>query len=332
MPNSFHLNRRSVLGAAAAAAATTLLPASARAQAAWPNRPIKIVEVSAAGGSSDVIARMVGSKLSPRLGQPFIVEGRSGAGGMVGYDFVTKSPADGYTLLSATTALSTNAASGKKLSFDPMKDFAPIGQIAASPLIIVVPADSPIKTLRDLIETARAKPGDGIRFGSSGIGTMSHIGMELLAAQAKVQFLHVPYKGVSLSVNDLFGGQLQALLGTVATHSALLESGKLRGLMVASPQRSPFLPNLPTSAEAGFPDYVIEFWWGLMGPAGMPPDVVKRLNTELNAVLAQADTRETLARFAAVPRPGTPEDFGRLHAFEVARWTKVIKDANIKIE
>jgi len=332
MPVSTHLNRRSVLGAAAAVAATSLLPASARAQAVWPSRPVKIVEVSAVGGSSDVIARMVGSKLSARLGQPFIVEGKTGAGGMLGYEFVAKSPPDGYTLLSTTTALSTNAASGKKLSFDPMKDFAPIGQIAASPLIIVVPADSPIKTLRDLVELARAKPGDGIRYGSSGVGTMSHIGMELLAAQAKVQFMHVPYKGVSLSVNDLFGGQLQALLGTVATHAALLESGKLRGLMVASPQRSPFLPNLPTSAEAGFPDFVIEFWWGLMGPTGMPPDVVKRLNSELNLVLAQADVREMLTRFAAVTRPGTPEDFGRLHAFEVNRWSKLIKDANIKIE
>lgn len=328
------INRRIFLAANAVlvAAAAASLPTSVSAQATWPSRPIKLVDVFAPGGSTDTIARMVGSKLSARLGQPVVVENRTGAGGALGIDSVAKSPPDGYTLLLTSTAMPTNSASGKKLPYDLLKDLAPIGQIATTPLLIVVPVDSPIKTLRDLVERARAKPADGIRYGSSGVGSMSHIGMELLASVAQVQFLHVPYKGVSLSVTDLLGGQLQALLGTVATHSAMLEGARMRGLVVTSPQRSPFLPNVPTSAEAGFPGFQIEFWFGLMGPAGMPADVVARLNTELGAIVALPDVREALARFAATPKTGTPEDFGRLNAFEVSRWTKVIKDANIKVE
>jgi tripartite-type tricarboxylate transporter receptor subunit TctC len=330
MPNP--VNRRSLLDAATATALAVLLPAGASAQTTWPNRPIKLIDAYAPGGSTDTLARMIGSKLSARLGQPIVVENRSGAGGALGTDSVAKSPPDGYTLLLTSTAMPTNAASGKKLPYDFLKDLAPIGLIATTPLLIVVPADSRIKTLRDLVDLARAKPGDGVRYGSSGVGSMSHIGMELLASVAQVQFLHVPYKGVSMSVTDLLGGQLQALLGTVATHVQMLEAGRMRGLVVTSPQRSPFLPNVPTSIEAGFPGFQIEFWFGLMCPAGVPPEVIRRLNTELNVILGQADVRELLARFAAIPKPSTPEEFGRLNAFEVGRWSKLIKDANIKME
>ena len=331
---NFLINRHFASGVHAVliAAMAVVLATNAGAQSTWPNRPIKLVDVFAPGGSTDTIARMVGSKLSARLGQPVVVENRTGAGGALGIDSVAKSAPDGYTLLLTSTAMPTNSASGKKLPYDLLKDLAPIGQIATTPLLIVVPVDSPIRTLRDLVDRARAKPSDGIRYGSSGVGSMSHIGMELLASVAQVQFLHVPYKGVSLSVTDLLGGQLQALLGTVATHSAMLEGGRMRGLVVTSPQRSPFLPNVPTSAEAGLPGFQIEFWFGLMGPAGMPAEVVSRLNTELSAIVALPDVREALARFAATPRTGTPEEFGRLNAFEITRWTKVIKDANIKVE
>jgi tripartite-type tricarboxylate transporter receptor subunit TctC len=274
---------------------------------------------------------MLANKLAPRLGQPFIVENKPGAGLNLGTDFVAKSPRDGHTLLIATTAMCTNAASGKKLPFDYLKDFAPIGQIATTPLIVVVSVDSPLKTLRDLLDQARAKP-DSIRYSSSGIGSMSHIGMELLAAEAKVKMTHVPYRGASLAIADIISGQVQVALGTVATYSGLLEGGKMRALAATSMQRSPYLPQVPTTTEAGLPRSVIEFSFGLMGPSAMPPEAVQQLNTELNAVLAEGETRRFLARFAAVPAPGTPEDLGKLNAFEVARWSKLIREADIRIE
>jgi tripartite-type tricarboxylate transporter receptor subunit TctC len=325
------MNRRSVLEAAAAAAAAALLPASAGAQAAWPNRPIKLIVPFPPGGGSDVIARALGTRLSARLGQPIVIENKGGAGGAIATDAAAKAPPDGYTLLFTTTAMATNAASGKKLPFDLLKDLVPIGQIGATPLLIAGSANSPATTLRELIDLARAKP-NGINYGSSGVGSMSHIGMELLASEAKVQLLHVPYKGTALAVNDLVSGQLQAVLGTFATLSQLVEGGKLRALAVTGSQRAALAPNVPTVTELGLPGARIDFWWGLMGPARMPPEVVKRVNDELNAVLVQPEVRELLAREVAVPTPGTPDDFGKLMAFEVTRWSKLIKDANIKME
>lgn len=324
-----------VAAISAAIAVTALLPAATHAQTqsqtSWPSKPIKLMVPFPPGGGSDVIARTIGARLSARLGQQMVIENRSGAGGTLATEAVVKSPADGYTLLFTTTAMPTNAASGRKLPFDLLKDLAPIGQIGATPLIIVAPAISPVKSLRQMIDLARAKP-NGINYGSSGIGSMSHIGMELVAAEAKVQMLHVPYKGTSLAMTDLVSGQLHAVLGTFATLWQLVEAGKLRALAVTGAQRSAFAPNLPTVAEAGLPGAQIDFWWGIMAPARMPPDVVKRLNDELNTVLAQPETREALAREGAIPKPGSPEEFGKLMAFEVARWSKLIKDANIRME
>jgi len=329
------MNRRALLRAvtgSAAGAALTLLPGIAAAQAAWPSqKPIRIIEVSAPGGSGDVMARMVAGKLAARLGQSVVVENRVGAGGTLGTDAVAKAAPDGYTLLLDNSAIATNSASGKKLPYEPIKDFIRIGQIAATPLVVVVPADSPIKTLRQLVDAARVQP-DAVRYGSSGVGSMSHIGMELLAATAKAPLMHVPYKGLPLSTADLLAGRLQASLSSVATNAALLDSGKLRAIVATSPTRSPFLPNLPTSAEAGLPDFQIEYWWGLSGPAGMPADVVQRLNGELNTILADADTRAFLARVAATPKPGTPGAFDQLVTFEISRWSQLIRDAGIKME
>ncbi|MEY4099106.1 MAG: hypothetical protein RL300_277 [Pseudomonadota bacterium] len=331
MKLSRQMNRRFVLGAAAAAMTAGFLPTVASAQGAWPSRPIKLIDAFTPGGSSDMIARAIGAKLAARLGQPVIVENKAGAGGALGTDAVAKAPADGYTLLLTTTGMPTNSALSKKLPFDLTKDLIPIGQIAATTLVIVVPVNSPIKTLKDMVDMARAKP-NSITYGSSGVGSMSHIGMELLASEAKVKMLHVPYKGTSLATTDLMGGQLHALLGTFATYSQLLESGKLRALVVASPHRLAFAPNVPTAAESGLPGFQIDFSWGIMGPAGMPANVVKRLNEEVNLAVTQPDMRELLARVAAVPTPGAPEVYGKQMVFEVNRWSKVIQDANIKVE
>ena len=325
--------RRVRIGASAVCiiAAMALTSVSAGAQSPWPSRPVKLVVPFPPGGGSDVIARVVGARLSVRLGQQVVIENRAGAGGALATEAVAKAPADGYTLLFTTTAMATNAASGKKLPFDLAKDLAPVGQIGATPLVIVAPAISPVKTLRQLIDLARAAP-HGINYGSSGVGSMSHIGMELLASEAKVRLLHVPYKGTSLAMTDLISGQLHAVLGTFATTGQLIEGGKLRGLAVTGAQRSTFAPNLPSVTEIGLPGAQIDFWWGLMSPARMPPETLRRLNDELNTVLALSETRESLAREAAVPKPGTPDVFGRLMVFEVARWSKLIKDANIRME
>jgi len=323
------VTRRVVL--AAAASACLALPMQTLAQTQWPGKPIKLIVPFTAGGSNDNIARALGSKLSARLGQPIIIDNRGGGGGTIGTDAVAKSPADGYTLLLASTSITTNAASGKKLPFDPLKDLEPIGLVAASPFAVVVANDLKVTTLREFIDLARAKPKT-INYGSAGVGGMNHLGTELFASAAKVQLTHVPYKGISLAFTDLMGGSLQMLLPSLASATQQIQSGKMRGLAVTGAQRSPLAPNIPTASEAGVPGFQLEVWFGLMGPARMPPNVVKRLNEEVNAALASPDMKEMLAREGAEPRPGTPDDFNKLIRSEVARWTSLIRDSNIQIE
>lgn len=324
-----HITRRAFLATNAALASALTLDVNA--QVGWPQRPIKLIDAFNAGGSTDLVARVVASKLSARLGQSVVVENKGGAGGALGTEAVVKSAPDGYTLLSTSTAMPTNAATGRKLPYDLVRDLVPIGQIARTPLLLVVPANSPVKTMRDLVDLARAKP-NSINYGSSGMGSMTHIAMELLAFQNNLQLVHIPYRGTPPGVTDLLAGSLQAMLGTVASMSQFLAAGKVRALAVASAQRLPFLSNVPTTSEAGFPEFQVDYWFGLSGPAKMPAEIVTRLNAELNVILGQPDMREVLAQFGAVPNPGSPEDFGRLMSFELARWTKLIKDAKIAIE
>jgi tripartite-type tricarboxylate transporter receptor subunit TctC len=325
------MSRRVALKVAAVCAAAVLLPFQAHAQEKYPTHPIKLIVPYAAGGGSDIIARAVAAKLAERLGQPIIVDNRLGGGGIIGFDAAAKAAPDGYTLAFTTTAYATIASAGRKLPYDPVKDFVPIGEIGATPLLVVVGQDSSIKTLGELVDRARAKPRT-VTYGSSGVGSMSHLGMELLDSVAKTQMLHVPYKGMAPVLTDVLGGRVDSALGTFASFSQYMKAGKLRGLAVTGKQRSPFAPNVPTSAEAGLPDFQIDFWWGILAPARVPPAVVKRLNDELNVVLAQPGTRELLANEAAVPTPGTPDAFGKVVATDTARWGKLIKDRNIEVE
>lgn len=308
-----------------------LVTYGADAQPAWPNRPIKLVVPFAAGGGSDATARGIANKLGARLGQPIIIDNKGGVGGAMGTASVAMAPADGYTLLFTTTAIATSAASGTKQAFDVRKDFEPIGQIGTTSLLVVVSNGSGIRTLPEFVSQARAKPGV-VNYGSGGVGSMSHLGMELLASEAKLQLLHVPYKGMAPAFTDIMSGNVQAGMSTLASAKSFIDAGKVRALAVTSAQRSPFLPNLPTVAEGGLPGAQIEFWWGLLAPKGTPVAVVTRLNQELNWVLAQDDVREILARDAAVPTPGTSEEFRKLIDFELSRWSRLIKDANIKTE
>ena len=322
-----NFGRRAVLAAAAAA----LLPVGAHAQAAWPDRPIKLVVPFAPGGSNDILARALAAKLGARLGQSIVVDNKGGSGGTIGTDSVAKSAPDGYTLLLASISITTNAASGKKLPYDPVKDLTPIGEIGAGPFVVVVSNELKVTTFREFLSLARAKP-KSISYGSAGIGGINHLGTELLASAAKVQLVHIPYKGIGPAFNDLMAGNLQMLLPSLASAVQQIRGGRMRGLATTGAQRSPLAPELPTVSEAGLPGFQLEVWWGLLGPARMPAPIVKRLNQELNAVLALPEMRESLANEGASPHPGTPEALGELIRVDVARWTRLIKDANIQTE
>ena len=322
------VTRRALL---AAAAASALLPLHAGAQAQWPNKPLRLIVPFAPGGSNDNIARVLAAKLGARLGQPVIVDNKGGGGGTIGTDFVAKSPADGYTLLFVSGSIATNAASGKKLPYDPVKDLEPIGGIAASPFVVVVANDVKATTLKEFIDLARAKP-KSISYGTAGIGGINHLGTELFASAARVQLTHVPYKGIGPAFIDLMGGSLQMVLPTLASVTPHIRAGKMRGLAVTSAQRSPLMPEIPTANEAGLPGFKLEVWFGLLGPAHMPAGVVKRLNEGLNAVLALPEVKEVLAREGATPQPSAPEEFENVIKSDIARWTRLIKDTGIQIE
>ncbi len=314
-----------------AGVAALLLPLCAQGAAKWPDQPIKIVVPFAPGGSNDIIARLIATKLSMRLNNPVIVENKGGAGGTIGTEYVTRSAPDGYTLLFASTSITTNLASSKILRYDLVKDLQPIGTIATSPFAVVVSNSLLVKTFQDFLDLARAKPGS-INYGTAGIGGINHLGTELLAHEAGIKLTHVPYKGIGPAFTDLLGGELQMLLPTVASSVQQIREGRMRGLAVTGAKRSPLLPNLPTVSEAGLPGFELEAWFGLLGPAGMPPDVVNRMNKELNAVLQMNEVEKQLAIEGANIIPGTPEDLGNLIRSEIERWKRLIKDANIKVQ
>ena len=324
------IGRRAIL-TAAAAAVSVMLPLQVTAQAAWPAKPIKLIVPFAPGGSNDIISRLMAVKLGARLGQPVVVENKAGGGGTIGTEFVVKAPADGYTLLFASASITTNAASGKKLAYDLVKDLEPIGGVAATPFAIVVSQDLKVKTLAEFIALARAKPGS-INYGSAGIGGMNHLGTELFSSASKVQLVHVPYKGIGPAFVDLMGGNLQMVLPSVASVIGHIRAGKMQGLAVTSATRSPLAPEIPTAEEAGLPGFRLEVWFGLLGPAKLPASIRKRLNDEINAVLAMPDVKETLAREGSTPMPGTPEEFGSLIRSEIDSWGRLIREKSIQRE
>lgn len=314
-----------------AAVASILLPLHANAQTQWPSKPIRLIVPFSPGASNDNIARVLATKLGARLGQPIIVENMAGGGGTIGTAFVARAKPDGYTLLFASSSITTNVASGKTLEYDPVKDLEPIGKVAATPFVIVVSNDVKATTLNEFIALARAKP-NSINYGSAGIGGINHLGTELFASAAKVQLMHVPYKGITPAFTDLMAGRLQMALPTLASVLPHIHGGKMRALAVTSAQRSPIAPEIPTAAEAGLPGFQLEAWFGLVGPGRLPAPIVKRLNEELDVVLAQPDVKELLSREGATPQPSTPEEFGSLIRSELARWRRLIKDNHIQTE
>jgi len=310
------------------ALAAAAMPVTASAQP-YPNRPIRIVVPYAAGGAVDIVARIVGQALSEELKQPVIVDNRPGASANIGMELVAKAPADGYMLLMASNGLTTNMALFPNLVFDGRRDFAPIARIGYAPLVIVVPASSPVKSLKDLIALAKAKPGE-LSYGSAGNGSSGHLAGESLKALTGIDVLHVPYKGGAPAVTDLLGERLSFMPINPLEVISYVQAGRLRVLAVGSDKRVPLLPDVPTVAEAGVPGFEATVWWGLVAPAKTPAEDVAILNTATNKALHDPAILKKLADLGVVTTPGTPSDFAQFISKQTELWSNVIKKAGIR--
>lgn len=294
----------------------------------YPNKPIRIILPFAPSGTSDVLGRIIGPKLTERLGQSVVFDNRPGAGGNIGTELVAKAKPDGYTLLIASPGLSISPGLYRKLNYDPMKDLAPISLMAQVPLVLATRPTLPVKNLKELVEYARANPGK-ITYGSSGIGTSVHLAFELLKSLAKIDIVHVPYKGAGPMLIGIMSGEVDMIVVGPATALPQLQSGKIRALAVLRNEHVPYLPNVPTTKEAGIDNFVVANWYGILAPAGTPREIIDRLNAEWVKIAAMADTIEMLKKPQLEPLSGTPEQFSKFLKAEIALWTKVIKEANI---
>ena len=324
-------NRRSALGRVFAATALTCLAwgaLPAMAQERWPGKPVRIIVPFAAGGSTDVIARMIGQKLSVVWGQPVVIENRAGAGGNLGADLVAKSPADGYTLLMASGSITINPHIYTRMPFDTKKDLAPITNVASGPMLLVVPDRSEVKSMKELVTLARNAPGS-INFGSAGVGSQVHLAAENFANAARIEIKHVPYRGEAVAYNDLIAGQIQLMVGNFAAASALLGPGRLRALAVTGKQRSVQLPDVPTVAESGMPGFENSGWFGFFAPAGTPPDILSKMQLDTAKVLAESDTKARLFVQGMTPVGNTSAEFAKAMDAESKLWATVVKNRNI---
>lgn len=325
------MNRSFRLAVAVVCAVGSVLAAAAHAQAdAYPTKPVRIVVPFAAGGAIDVIVRAVAPQLSKALGQPIVVENRPGAGGNIGSELVAKSAPDGYTLLAGTSAThGANAGLFAKLPYDPRKDFVPIAHISGVPNVLVVTPASGIRSVDDLIKQARANPGK-LTFGSAGNGTSLHLAGELFAAEAKVELVHVPYKGGAPATTDLLGGQITMMFNTVPVALPQIRGGKLVPLAVTAGKRHFALPDVPTFEELGYKSVTSSTWTGLFAPAGTSKDIVDKVARSVERSLQDKAVAEALRSQGAEPEFMGPDAFARYVDSEITRWTKVIRQLNIK--
>jgi tripartite-type tricarboxylate transporter receptor subunit TctC len=304
---------------------------SAHAQS-YPTRPVRIIVPYPAGGTSDILARSIGQKLSESMGQPFVVENKPGANGNVGAEIVAKAAPDGYTLLLADIgSLAISPSVYPQLPFDPAKDFAPITLVAYSPHILVVHPSIPVASARDLIALAKAKPGK-LNFAMSGVGGAPHLAGVDFAMRAGIEWAYIPYKGGAQAIADVAGGQADVTLNGMLATYPLVQGGKLKLLAVSSAKRMSSIPEVPTIAESGIPGFETGSWQGVIAPAGTPRDIVAKLNGEIGRIVSTPEMREKLGAQGADVRTNTPEEFGTFIRSEMARWGKVVKDANVKLE
>jgi tripartite-type tricarboxylate transporter receptor subunit TctC len=312
------------------AAAMALGSPAALAQA-YPNKPIKLIVPFAPGGFTDVVARILGQKLSVALGQQLVVENKAGAGSTIGTEFVAHAPPDGYTLLMVSTTHVISPWIYKSLNYDPIKSFTVVGKLVDSPYVLLVNPKVPAKDVKEFIALAKAAPNT-IHYASSGNGSSQHLMGGLFAAMTGAPLKHVPYRGSSGAATDLVGGVVESSFAGVPNALAQVPAGRLRALAVTTAKRTPMLPDVPTMQEAGVPGYDASVWLALLAPAGTPPEIVARLNTEIAKLMRSPDVHKTLVEAGVEPTPSTPEEMSAYMVREMARWGKVVKDTGVKLE
>jgi tripartite-type tricarboxylate transporter receptor subunit TctC len=312
-------------------ALAVLFPGALSAQTeTYPSRPIRIVVAFTAGGTTDIIARLVGKKMTDAWGQPVVVDNRPGAGGNLGSNLVAKAPPDGYTLLIGSVGpLAVNATLYPNMPYDNLKDFAPICLVAEVPNMLVVHPSVPVHTVQDLVDLARAKPGT-LNYGSTGNGTTGHLSGELLNEQAKIDLVHIPYRGAT-AVTDLLG-QIQLMFATIPSVIQHVRSGSLRAIAVTSSRRSAALPEIPTVAESGYPGFEASSWYGFVAPAGTPDPIIRKLHALIAGIVNAPDINEQLSSQGADPVGNTPEEFGAYMRRETEKWAKVVKASGIRLD
>ncbi len=319
------LVRATVLGGAMAAMAS----------AAWcqsyPVKPVRMIAASSPGSAVDIVARIVAQKLGEQLGQQVIVDNRAGAGGNLGAELAAKAPPDGYTLFMGTPAHAINTGLYRKLNYDLIRDFAPVTQVTSGQYVVIVHPSLPVKSIKELIALARAKPGQ-LNYASAGSGNATHLAGELFASIARVKLVHVPYKGSGPALSDVVGGQVQLMFCNLTAAIPQVKTGRIRALAVTGQKRAAAAPELPTVIEAGVPGYSVISWFGVLVPAATPRDLVMKLNADLARTMSSPDVRDRLAADGAEPTTGTPEQFGTFLRAEITQWTKVVKDAGIVAE
>jgi tripartite-type tricarboxylate transporter receptor subunit TctC len=325
------MSRRMLLAlGASAAVAGTAGAQSAAGDTRWPDRPIRLVVPFGAGSSSDTIARIVTQKLGERLGQPFVIENKPGAATILGTETVARGAPDGYTLeLANTTSHAATSALNAGLSFDPVKDFAPVALFAYSPFVLLVTPGLAAKSVGDLIALAKQKPGT-LNYASAGIGSMTHLAGALFASQAGVQLTHVPYRGTEKSMIDLMQGRIEVLFGTIPPSLPLVREGKLRALATTGPTRNAMLPDLPTLAEAGLPGYEAGLWTGFVFPAATPPAIIAKLNAAVNTVIKDQEVIDLLMKQGVETESGGPEVLAARIKTDLAKWRDLVTKAGIK--
>lgn len=313
-----------------AALAALAAPYQARAADAYPAKPIRLIIPFPPGGSNDVVGRVIATQLGERLGQQVLVDNRGGAGGVIGTEMAAKAAPDGYTLLFISSAFAANS-SLYKLPYDPVKAFVPVAMIAAGPNVLAVAPGLAVNSLKDLLAMARAKPGQ-LNYASAGVGSFQHLGSALFVSMARVNIVHVPFKGGGPAMVDVIAGNTQVMLGSLVQTLPQIKSGKLKALGVGGARRSPTLPEVPTIAEAGVPGYEAVNWWGIIAPAGSPAAVVNRLHKELGSIAQTADMQKRFEAEAVEAVQMSTSDFAQYIERETVKWARVVKEAGIKAE
>jgi tripartite-type tricarboxylate transporter receptor subunit TctC len=319
------------LVALTAAVASTLCTNAALADD-YPSRPIRIVVPYAPGGGADSVARVVAKRVSETIGQPIVIENRGGAGSIIGTELVAKAEGDGYTLLLGQSGpISINPAVYQDLRYDPVKDFAPITMTTAYPYILAVNAKLPVQSLQELVALVKSKPGS-MNYGTTGIGAANHLVTELFSSKAGLKMTHIPYRGTALAVADLIGGQVDVVFSDPISVLPHIQAGTLRALAVTSRERSPVVPEVPTIAESGYPGFDAIAWHGILAPAGTPPNVIKRLNSEIVSALQHPETKTLLVNQAMQTVGNSPEEFAAFIRQDIAIWKAVAKEADVSVK